>query len=232
MAFYDHFINADTASISYIGKKTIEWENKYFIRLIRKFSKNNNPSLLEIGPGKGFFAHLCKKNGFEYTAIEVNKLMSDKLSKMGLKVFNAYVPPIKLKDKFDVIFMNQVFEHMKNRDEAREMVKSCKEHLNEDGLIIISSPDILSVKQDFYQDYTHDYPTSLMRLSKLLADYDLKVLYKDYYTFFTTGYIKTRIIAFLTRLCYNLGIFKIFFGKKAYKVKISLLPALIIIGKK
>lgn len=235
MAFYDHFINSKTGKVSKIGKKIIDWQNGLFLDLIEKFSEKKlcDTNLLEIGPGKGFFLKKCKDRKIRYTAIEGNKLMSKSLKNKGFNVHCDFVPPIKLNEKFDVIFMDQVFEHMKNRDQAIEMIKTCREHLNKNGLLIISSPDIFAWKEDFYAgDYTHDYPVSLYRLSQIFLDNNLGVLYANYYSFFIKGYIATRFITFLTRLFYNIGVLKLVFNKKAYKVKTSLLPSCIIIGKK
>lgn len=234
MGFYDNFWKSNTASVSKIGKKIIAFQNSFFLNLIRKHSKNkSNISLLEIGPGKGFFAEYCKKNGIKnYAAIEQNKSMANSLKNKGFKVYCQRVPPIKVKSKFDIIFMNQVFEHMKDLDEAISLLQSCRKKLNKGGLLMIASPEINFWKEHFYSDYTHCYETSLERLNQMFFDYDLEVLYKNYYTFFVRGYFLTKIISSLALAFYNLGIFKIIFRKKNFKVKNSLLGSFVIVGKK
>lgn len=233
MAFYDNIEKSEIASISILGGKIIDWENNYFLKLIKTLKGTNNVHLLEIGPGRGFFARVCgKTKNIKYVAIEANELMSKKLIDDGYNVFNLFVPPIPLEETFDVIFMNQVFEHMKNRDQALEMIQSCREHLNDKGLLIISSPDILFAKEDFFSDYTHDFPTSPHRLFQIFFDNDLKVIYLNHYSFFFRGYLPARFITFFNRLFYKIGVFDLFFGKKAYKVMISLLPSFVIVGVK
>jgi len=234
MAFYDHFKNSNIASISLIGKKIVAFQNNNFINLIKKISHKNlsQISLLEIGPGKGFFAGKCKEYNIKYFAVEGNKLMAKDLKKNGYIVYNQLVPPIKVDKKFDVIFMNQVFEHMENRSRAIKLIESCRKHLKNKGVIIISTPDILSWKEDFWSDYTHNYPTSIEGLTRILYDYNFTVIYKNYYSFFVKGNFLTKIISFLSRLFYGIGIFKLIFGEKAYKTKVSLLRSCIVIGRK
>jgi len=236
MVFYDHFITSKTSGVSKIGEKIINWQNNLFLDLIRKFSnkKLEDINLLEIGPGKGYFARKCKKFNINYSAIEANEKMADDLKKSGFKnIYQDMAPPIKTEQKFDVIFMDQVFEHMLNFNKAIDLINSCRDRLNKNGLLIISSPDYQVFKEDFFNcDYTHSYPTSVMRLSQILNDGDFKVIYRNYYSFLNKGFIHTRIISFLSKLLYNIGIFKIIFREKAYKIKVSLLSSCIIIGKK
>lgn len=233
MAFYDYFAKGDVSSISQIGRLINHRQNKFFLDLIKAFSKAHDISLLEIGPGKGYFAEKCvEEERIRYTGIEANKLMYEEIKCKGYNVYHDFVPPIKLNEKFDVIFMNQVFEHMRGRNEALELMQSCKDHLNASGLLIISSPDILVWKEDFYCDYTHNYPTSMTRLTQILSDYDFEVLYTKYYSFFVKGYIPTRIVAFVSRLSYSLGFLRLFFSHKDYKVKTSLFPSCLVIGGK
>ena len=87
MAFYDHFIDTEASKVSYLGEKSIDFQNNRFIKLIKKYyNRGGKIKLLEIGPGKGFFAKTCKKNNFSYTAIEINKKMCVHLEKEGFYI--------------------------------------------------------------------------------------------------------------------------------------------------
>lgn len=232
MAFYDNFIKFEYAKVTKIGRLALERSNAYLIDLIKKF-KNNPPKLLEIGPGKGFFAETCFKNKINYTAIEANTLMAEMLIKKGFRVYNYLVPPIKTREKFDVIFMNQVFEHMVNRNEAIKLIKSCKKHLNRTGLLIICSPDYLSWKEDFFaSDYTHNNPTSSRNLQQILQDNDFKIVHTEYRCSIVRGFIITKLVAGFAKVAYNLGLLSIIFRRRAYKIKTSLLPSVLVIGEK
>jgi len=233
MAFYDHFLKSTTASVSQIGEKIVNFQNKFFLGLLRKHFEKENISLLEIGPGKGYFADSCSKNNIEYTAIEANKLMASKLKEKGFRVYCQRVPPICVKEKFDVVFMSQVLEHINTPLIAEELIKNCFSILREDGLIIISSPDLTVWGWDFWNgDYTHNYPTTLNRAKQLLFDNNFEIIYSGYLTFFLRGDFPTKIITYLGKLLFNLGLLKLIFGKKAEKVKYSLDRSFIVVGKK
>jgi len=232
MAFYDNFIKSEYAETTKIGRFALEKINTNLINQIKKI-KNNSIKLLEIGPGKGFFAETCFKNKINYTAIEANTLMATILTKKGFRVYNYLVPPIKIREKFDVIFMNQVFEHIINRTEAMKLIKNCNEHLNRTGLLIICSPDYLSWKEDFFaSDYTHNNPTSSRNIQQILQDNDFKILYTELICSIAQGFIITKLVTAFVRFTYNLGLFNIIFGGKAYKIKTSLLPSILVIGEK
>ena len=80
-------------------------------KLIKKIIKKENQdiSILEFGSGNGEWAYEAKKLNFDITANEYSKNRIETLKKKGLKVcdnINA------CKDRFDIIFSNQVFEHI------------------------------------------------------------------------------------------------------------------------
>ena len=74
-------------------------------KIIKK--ENQDISILEFGSGNGEWAYEAKKLNFDITANEYSKNRIETLKKKGLKVcdnINA------CKDKFDIIFSNQVFD--------------------------------------------------------------------------------------------------------------------------
>lgn len=232
MARYDYLRNGEASSVTPFGKKIVKYQNRYFTRLIRNFSASQEIDLLEIGPGQGFFAEACAEHQIQYTGIEANALMAEDLRKRGFQVYSYTVPPIPIEKTYDVIFMNQVFEHVRGSAEAFALLASCQNHLREQGLLIISCPDFLRWKEDFYHDYTHDYPTTVTRFSQMFFDNGLKIIYRNWYSFFARGFFLTGCVAFLSRIGYRTGLFKLLFAEKAYKVHCSLLPSFIILGLK
>lgn len=227
MAFYDFF--AKSKKTTRVGRIINNYQNAHFLELIRAFVPSPQISLLEIGPGKGSFAKLCNDDQhISYTGIEANSAMFEALREGGFKVYKDFVPPINIEDRFDVILMNQVVEHMKGRDQVVELISSCRDRLLDNGIIIISSPEILFARDDFFADYTHDYPTSLPRLCQLLLDDGFKILHTDFYIFFARGYATTRILSALNRVA---GLARLFFAKRKYMVKVTL-PSCLVIGQK
>lgn len=228
MAFYDNYYLTRQESLTPIGKRIVDHWNQFFIHLIIK-SINKAPkniSVLEIGPGKGYFARLLTKQGFQYSGIEANLTMAKSLQKSGFKVVPGLVPPIKLKKKFDVIFLDQVFEHMLNWQVATELLKQIQLHLNPGGIVIISCPDVAYWGSDFFVgDYTHTLPTSLRNLEQILLDNNFSILESGNYSLFTQNQFLCQIISMITKFTYSLGLFHLVFKSKAFKVKSSLLPA-------
>ena len=236
MSFYDHFLKSKTSTVSPLGKRIIDHQNNYFLKLIKKYrrGKLKEMKLLEIGPGKGYFAQSCREKKIDYWAIEGNKLMADQLKKRGFKnIFHALVPPINLRGKFEIIFMNQLLEHLDSSKEAIFLIKECQKRLKKGGLLIIASPDLPSCGFDFWtHDYTHNYPTSLLRIRQLLLNNDFKILKEDYFSFFIRGFLMTRLLSLLVRICYSLGLLKLLFGLKSDKIKVCLLASCLTIGQR
>ncbi|MFW6233300.1 MAG: methyltransferase domain-containing protein, partial [Nanoarchaeota archaeon] len=92
MSFYDNFTKRD--KISRFGKYIILKQNQFYLKLINKYSSSKKVKILEIGSGKGYFAEICKKNKFDYCAIEANYKMYRKLKNNNYNVYNQTIPPI------------------------------------------------------------------------------------------------------------------------------------------
>lgn len=233
MSFYDNYYQRD--KITSFGKFLVTKNNKFYLDLILKLAKKNekNLKILEIGPGKGYFAQECLKQNLKYTAIEGNDFLCKKLEEKGIKVYNKMVPPLMLKETFDIIFMSHVFEHMENRSQALELIKDCKEHLNNQGLLFIVVPDIRYFKEDFFGcDYTHNFPLSLHSLKQLYIDFDFEIKYTNVKSLFFKGHLPSNIVRILTNIFYSLGIIRLVFGNKSYKIKNLSNASCIVVGKK
>ncbi|MEA2020132.1 MAG: class I SAM-dependent methyltransferase [Patescibacteria group bacterium] len=233
MSFYDNYYQRD--KITRFGKFLVNNKNKFYLELILKFAKKDkeNLKILEIGPGKGYFAQECVKQNINYTAIEGNDFMCKKLKEKGIKVYNKMVPPLNLKGTFDIIFMDQVFEHMENRDQALKLIEECKEHLNNQGLLFIAVPDIRYFKEDFFGcDYTHDFPLSLYSLKQIFVDFDFKIKYTNIRALCFKGTFPTKFIDLISELLYKLNITKLIFKNKSYKIKNLAHASCIVIGIK
>jgi SAM-dependent methyltransferase len=176
MGFYDHFHASQRASLTSVGRKLVDAQNKYYLRLVRKYCQTKAPAILEIGCGRGYFAECCRDEGLTYSAIEANRQMAADLAGRGFTVHNAFAPPLIVPEKVDVVFMDQVFEHMNGRDQAVEMLRECRGQLTHGGIIVISSPDVFTWKHDFYADYTHSLPTCMPMLERIFLDCELDIV--------------------------------------------------------
>ena len=78
-------------------------------------------SMFEIGPGHGTLGELAVKAGWRYTAVETSPFLIDVLRKKGLDVLQAWTPPFPMADlSADVVYADQILEHMRGIDDARQ----------------------------------------------------------------------------------------------------------------
>lgn len=107
-----------------------------YLSLIRK---NEKLSILDIGCATGLFLKLAKKRGFEVLGVEPNTTMSRIAVKRKLNVRAGYFPRVLSKnEKFDVITLNDVFEHI---EDLGSLLIDIKKHLNHKGILIINLPN-------------------------------------------------------------------------------------------
>ena len=233
MPIYDNMLSDPDSTITGIGEKLVMYRNNWFIDKINYYGCCDKEKVLEIGPGKGFFAMACRERNLSYNGIELNKLLASALQEQGYEVVNGEVPPIPGDNKYSTIYMNQVLEHMPSTKKAVELFESCYQHLYSKGLIIISTPDYGMWKEDFFiGDYTHQFPVSSIRLKQMISDSGYQLLEYGYYTLTFSGFLKCKIIEKITKLSWSTGLMHLFFRKKAYKIKSSLLPSLYCIAIK
>ena len=128
--------------------------------------------MLEVGPGTGSLAARAITGGWRYRAIEASETLVDALRAKGLDVTLAWAPPILADDEScDVVYADQVLEHMSGIDDAREFVAESLRALRPGGVCFIVVPDYLKERTFFWDvDYTHNFVTTERRVRQLLYD--------------------------------------------------------------
>jgi SAM-dependent methyltransferase len=128
--------------------------------------------LLEIGPGQGSLARAAVAAGWRYRGIEASTVLADSLRSEGLDVVHAWTPPIPAPDQSaDVVYADQVLEHMSGIDAAREFVAEARRILRPNGVLFVVVPDYLKERTFFWDiDYTHNFITTERRVRQLLYD--------------------------------------------------------------
>jgi len=238
MSFYDHFTQQEKMPTK-IGLNLVRRTDKKIFNILKGLIKQKDISILEIGPGRGLFADICRNKGVEYVAIEVNPTLSDNLEKQGFKVLKAKVPPISVKsNEFDIVYMNQVFEHMNNIEMAQELIDESCRVLKKGGILCIISPDYLMCKDEFFDiDYTHNYVTTVRRLKEIYYDNNLEIEYINYISGHFFGDLLTFSLSFISRMfirpklinSLTLGLIS---EERIYKVRATFLRSFIIVGRK
>jgi SAM-dependent methyltransferase len=128
--------------------------------------------LLEVGPGHGSLAKAALAAGWRYRGIEASPVLADALQREGLDVKHAWTPPIPAADlSADVVYADQVLEHMSGIDAARQFVREARRILRRSGVFFVVVPDYLKERAFFWDiDYTHNFITTERRVRQLLYD--------------------------------------------------------------
>lgn len=204
-SYYDYWANQYILSNK--GTKLKLWVEKTYLKFLLKTLKRNslqNITMLEIGPGKGYFAHIAIASGVEYYAVEASKTLYNELKKQRIRVecktFNSRTRCFKGK-KFDIIYISHVLEHCDTRKDAVDLIKGAYSQLKKGGVIMLNSPNVLNHKFLFYlADYSHNFVTTPLRIRNLLIDQGFKplVIYKT--TFGISNWILRKFISFVFKI--------------------------------
>lgn len=132
---------------------------------------------LEIGPGDGSLAAAAVAAGWRYRGVEASPVLAARLRERRLSVKEAWAPPIPAADgSCDVLYADQVLEHMSGIDAARELVAEAVRALRPGGVCVVVVPDYLKERAFFWDvDYTHNFVTTERRVRQLLLDGGLHV---------------------------------------------------------
>ena len=138
-------------------------------------------AFFEIGPGHGTLGELAVASGWQYTAIEASPLLQEVLKKKGLNVIPAWTPPMPMKDgTADVVYADQVLEHMRGIDDARQFTAEALRSLKPGGIFFVVVPDYLKERQFFWDvDYTHNFVTTERRIRQLFNDGGFEILHME-----------------------------------------------------
>lgn len=133
---------------------------------------------LEIGPGHGTLAHAARAAGWRYRGIEPSPVLSPALARQGLSVIRAWTPPFPVRSGCcDVLWADQVLEHMDGAPAARAFASEVRRVLRPDGAAVIVVPDYAKEGWFFWDiDYTHNFVTTERRVRQLFDDAGLSVV--------------------------------------------------------
>jgi len=118
------------------GKRR-QWVSQY--AYCKQFLKEHK-KLLEIGSGAGQTLYWFDKEGFFVTGIEPDKHSVESINKKlnHGRCMEGFAEDVFPDDKFDIIWLSHVFEHLIRPD---IFLEKCKNHLNNNGIIFIEVPN-------------------------------------------------------------------------------------------
>jgi SAM-dependent methyltransferase len=137
--------------------------------------------MVEVGPGHGTLAEQAVQAGWAYTAIEASPILIEVLRKKGLRVIESWTPPIPVPDaSTDVVYADQVLEHMSGIDGARLFTAEARRALRPGGVLFVVVPDYLKERTFFWDvDYTHNFVTTERRVKQLFNDGGFDILHVE-----------------------------------------------------
>lgn len=146
------------------------WHSHLFEMALGK--KPDELRILEVGPGLGLFAEVCRERGHDYRFVDTSSAIHRELTDRGFEGYLCALEDLNQEQsRFDVVWMSHVLEHSPSWLDARQMLASAFERLSHEGVVVVVSPDLLSLKREFWNsDATHGYPTTLKNVAQLLLD--------------------------------------------------------------
>lgn len=112
-------------------------------------------NVLDYGCSGGFFLDIAKNAGIENCfGMELNKIEADISKSKGHSVHNGLLETNPFTEKFDLITLWDVFEHIKD---GKSYLKKFYEILSDDGLLFIQVPNAMSLAARIMQEHSNVY---------------------------------------------------------------------------
>ena len=150
-----------------------------------------NLKILDVGCGGGIICEPLSRLGAKVTGIDFapNNIIAAKIhskkNKLKINYINKDIEKAKLEEKFDIILMFEVLEHL---DNWKKTIKNIKKNLNKNGLIIISTINRNLLSKLFAiniaENILHWIPKGTHDYNKLIKPEELKkILLKEKFNF-------------------------------------------------
>ncbi len=149
--------------IERIEPNTKEWNLYYANHIVRyifvsdEFKKNNFNSILDIASGVGYGTNFLAKNGFNnIIGVEISddslNIAKTQFANENIKFIKDDCNNLKIvnRQKFDGIVCLETLEHLKNYSYFVEQLFNM---LNNNGVLVISTPNILLTKHHSKKDW-------------------------------------------------------------------------------
>ena len=161
------------------SRRIFRWHEKLLCQLILDRWQEPPLSVLEVGPGHGYFAEACRTRGIPYSFEDTSSAVTESMTARGFegRCVSLDQPEDAASRSFDIIWVSHVLEHSTSWTEARQMVSTLSRRLKDSGELIIVGPDYLDWKHHFWNiDFSHGFPTTLRNVAQLLDDVGLTVV--------------------------------------------------------
>lgn len=148
-----------------------------FLHNLTGFDKKKKINVLEVGAGWGFFAELISSRNFTVTTLEIEKNRRNFHSLLGLKTVTSFEDALKKQLSFDLIYSNQVLEHLPN---LKDTFDFCSKLLNKGGYFVAEYPSFNNIIHylNFKKSFFKDKRTKAIEHLQLISDKGVKEFFK------------------------------------------------------
>jgi SAM-dependent methyltransferase len=176
-----------------------EGRTKNFKTIFKRLKRlNPGKSLLDVGAASGIFLALAKEEGYEVAGIEPSEyLVNEAKKRYDLDLFNGIIEDYKRTEKYPVITLLDIIEHLVDPDAFMSAVDAL---MADDGLLVIVTPDVNSLaarlmgKRWWHYRIAHINFFNLSSIRFLLDRHGYEIVLKKKYVWnFTLFYLLTRI---------------------------------------
>lgn len=151
-----------------------KWSLRKKIKLIFRLNSGIG-SLLDVGAGTGDFLLMAQENGWTVQGVEPNKKAASLALQKGINLKESLR---KFEDqKFDVITLWHVLEHIPNLEETIELLTNL---IKPGGALIIAVPNFYSYDAAYYGQFwaAYDVPRHLWHFSKTSIGHLFKDMFR------------------------------------------------------
>lgn len=111
--------------------------------------KTGNLQLLDIGCGNGHFLHACQKAGWKISGMELDPVTAARAESMlGIDIYSS-IKEISKDEKFDLISLWHVLEHVYELDDYFKFFAS---QITQKGVLILALPNAASFDAHYFKD--------------------------------------------------------------------------------
>jgi 2-polyprenyl-3-methyl-5-hydroxy-6-metoxy-1,4-benzoquinol methylase len=154
---------------------------KLLLKKLRRHMDFKGKSILDVGTGNGYLLEVAKDMGFsECYGLELSKSAAKIASKkFPGHIFNCEIGKLSAKQKFDVIALTDLVEHLPNIAKDFKIIMS---HLKKGGYVIITTPNTdsftrtLAGKKWYQYKFEHVVYFNKQSMRKLLEGFDIERL--------------------------------------------------------
>jgi len=110
-----------------------------FIIYLNKILKlTTGRKIFDVGAATGYFLDLAKQAGWQTSGVEISEYAAKIASGKGHKIFLGNLENLEIKEKYDVVTMWDVLEHLPDPERC---LKSIRDIFNQGGILAINTID-------------------------------------------------------------------------------------------